>query len=306
MPVAVTCSSCTTRLQIPDNGLGKRVKCPKCANVFVAEDDDAPVEAELDNEIAEKPITVAKRRRAVDELPVPTGKRRAEQPDEEEAVELVEEVAEDEEERPRKKKRKKKRRRFRVAESKDEYEAPAWPWWVFGGGGVAAVMLFFLVLAVIAESPFVKFSAISMLIMMPISMVIFFMAMILSSVLVGAMEIGELHVAFVKAFAVCFIVNLVSLFPCVGIWITIFVWVIAVVVVFRLDFWEARVLVFFNWLLNFAAWWVLIYALTMIGNAGSMDDDDGFAPPPRNRPGINAPGPGQGPAFGDPNDDEDD
>jgi hypothetical protein len=113
----------------------------------------------------------------------------------------------------------KKRRRRQTVPSDGEHESPTWPWSGGGGGGVAAVMLFLLILAVVA-SPFspVKWMAVYMLIMMPVSTVIFFMAMILSSVLVGAMEIGELHVAFVKAFAVVFVVNLISLMPCVGIY----------------------------------------------------------------------------------------
>jgi hypothetical protein len=85
---------------------------------------------------------------------------------------------------------------------------------------------------------------------MPISTVIFFVAMYLSSVLVGAMEIGEIHVAIVKSFIILFAVNLVSLAPFGG-FISLVVWLVGLMTLFRLDLWEARMLLFINWVLNF-------------------------------------------------------
>ena len=37
MPVTVPCPKCGTNLRVPDDAVGKRVKCSKCATAFVAE-----------------------------------------------------------------------------------------------------------------------------------------------------------------------------------------------------------------------------------------------------------------------------
>src|SRR5262245_15643598 len=34
MPINVTCTGCASTMKVPDNVAGKRVKCPKCANVL--------------------------------------------------------------------------------------------------------------------------------------------------------------------------------------------------------------------------------------------------------------------------------
>ena len=38
MPISIQCPSCAKRLNVPDNLLGKRVKCPACKEGFVAEE----------------------------------------------------------------------------------------------------------------------------------------------------------------------------------------------------------------------------------------------------------------------------
>ncbi len=45
MPITVACSSCNRKLRVPDDLLGKRVKCPTCGNTFEATaEDEAPPE----------------------------------------------------------------------------------------------------------------------------------------------------------------------------------------------------------------------------------------------------------------------
>jgi predicted Zn finger-like uncharacterized protein len=80
MPLRVACPTCSAVVAIPDQFAGKRVRCPKCKNTFLA-----PGQAVLEGEIL------------VDE------------PAEEEEPE---QEREPEEERPRKKKKKKKRRSY--------------------------------------------------------------------------------------------------------------------------------------------------------------------------------------------------
>src|SRR5262245_38748993 len=41
MPLLLECSSCKRQLRVPENLLGKKVQCPSCGLVFVAEDSAA-------------------------------------------------------------------------------------------------------------------------------------------------------------------------------------------------------------------------------------------------------------------------
>jgi predicted Zn finger-like uncharacterized protein len=45
MPEPVQCPNCQQKLRVPDNLLGKKVKCPKCATVFEAKAKPAPAPA---------------------------------------------------------------------------------------------------------------------------------------------------------------------------------------------------------------------------------------------------------------------
>jgi predicted Zn finger-like uncharacterized protein len=85
MPTSIECPSCNRKLKVPDNLLGKKVKCPTCGNAFTAaEEPPPPIEDE-------------------EEPPPPPDDDLDEMPEEEEA--------------PRKKKKKKKGR-------SSEYLAP--------------------------------------------------------------------------------------------------------------------------------------------------------------------------------------
>jgi predicted Zn finger-like uncharacterized protein len=44
MPEVVSCPDCQSKLRVPDNLLGKKVKCPKCSNAFTARLDQPDVE----------------------------------------------------------------------------------------------------------------------------------------------------------------------------------------------------------------------------------------------------------------------
>jgi predicted Zn finger-like uncharacterized protein len=244
----VTCPSCASRLRVSDDSLGKRVKCPRCSGAFpVQREEDSPEAPEPETRVADQPAITARRRRPAEEEPVASVRRSRREENPEGVQEAPDDTNEPPAETPRKKKRKKKRRRIRHEES----ESPAWLWWTFGGGGIFLVMAILLVVALVThrDNP-VKACAIYLLIAMPVSTVIFFVAMFLSSIWFGAIEIGEIHVAVVKSFALLLVVNLVTLLP-LGGYLALAVWLVGLIGLFRLDLWEARMLIFVNWVLNF-------------------------------------------------------
>jgi predicted Zn finger-like uncharacterized protein len=304
MPLPVTCPSCAIRLRVPEQALGKRVRCPQCSHSFLAERQDEPPEEKQPEKRSERsPLSTGVRQAATDEAlarrrrgqdedeePVPEARRaprgeEAEEPEQEQ--EPADEGDEAPVESPKKKKRKKKKRRRRVD---DESDNPAWPWWVFGGGGMLVLMAFLFVLTVVLDwqNP-VKYAAAYLLVAIPVSTVIFFIAMFLSSVLMGAVEIGEIHVAAVKAFALVVIVQVVTVVTLpisfYGSYALSFVVsVIGLVMLFRLDIWEARVIVGINSILNLCLTLALIGVLHAIITHPEKGGDVGG-----NRPGQPSP-----------------
>ena len=81
------------------------------------------------------------------------------------------------------------------------------------------------------------------------SFAILVISMILTSAFMGGVEFGAVHVVLLKAIPVFVAVNLVALLP-YGFFLTLPVWWAGLMIVFRLDFWEARTLVVVNWVLN--------------------------------------------------------
>jgi predicted Zn finger-like uncharacterized protein len=296
MTQSVLCPSCASRLRIPEQALGKRVRCPKCSNAFLADkQDEGPVDSVPEARPARPPLSTALRQAKADEalsrpkadpdddyelVPVARAKPRGEEAEEpEEGLEPVDMSDEAPAEKPKKKKRKKKRRR----PHDDESESPAWPWLVFGGSAAFLLLSFLFLLTVLLDwdNP-VKFVAAYLLIGIPVSTVIFFFAMFLSSVLVGAVEIGEIHVAVVKAFGLMVIVELVSLLP-LGIYasycLSFVVSVIGLVLLFRLDIWEARIIVGINFILNLCLYLALMGVLhTIMTHAEKAGDVGGNRP----------------------------
>jgi predicted Zn finger-like uncharacterized protein len=62
VPTLVHCPECSRKLRIPDDLLGKKVKCPDCQGTFTAEAEDAPAEKPaVDEGVEEKPSSRRKR-----------------------------------------------------------------------------------------------------------------------------------------------------------------------------------------------------------------------------------------------------
>jgi hypothetical protein len=123
-----------------------------------------------------------------------------------------------------------------------------------------------------------------LLIMVPISTVILIVSMFISSALGGGIDFGDARVAIPKAVALILLVNTVGL-TCAarsgyaGFFMTGPIWLFGLMGLFRLDIWEARLLVTINWGLNFLARWVVMgvvlsLATGQMGGGGDGDDVD--------------------------------
>ncbi len=77
MPVIVSCSDCAKKLRVPDNLLGKKVRCPGCGNMFTASAD-----GQADDEAARSATDVEDRAEAIaDRRPVAAPAREGEDED---------------------------------------------------------------------------------------------------------------------------------------------------------------------------------------------------------------------------------
>jgi hypothetical protein len=126
---------------------------------------------------------------------------------------------------------------------------------------------------------------VTLIVSLPISTVIFFVALIAASMIVGAVEIGEIHVAIFKSFALILPVSLVTLIPFIGPYLTPLIWIPGLMLLFRLDFWETCMVMFFNWvpnyLLRIALMFMLLSGALHGGGGGGFDRDQ---PPTKSRP----------------------
>ncbi|HEY7158855.1 MAG TPA: zinc-ribbon domain-containing protein [Gemmataceae bacterium] len=120
MPEQIRCPECDATLRVPDNLLGKSVKCPKCQTTFTATT-EAPDEPER---IVKEPIRASSRR------PSP--------PVEEEEDEELPPEDEEEEERPR---RRRRRRRRSSAEAESAVAGPAIALMIVGGIALGLAIL---------------------------------------------------------------------------------------------------------------------------------------------------------------------
>lgn len=327
MPMVVLCPSCDSRLKVAVQPANGHVKCPKCSSdVRVRVPETAPAAPEqrvregLPKAAAARSKTVGAAEDRVSASPVKASKAPP-PPKEEEIPEFdLEEVGDESESHPakpkkkrqdenaddevvkvKKKKReedsaddeaprakkKKKKKKAKQALYGDE-DRPTWPVWVIGGGSVMAVMILLFCLGFMSRPGHpLKWPAIYLFISTPINTVVFFAAMFLCSIWFGAIEIGEIHVALFKAFFLLLLVNMVSLVP-MGYILTLTVWLAGLFTLFRLDLWEARVLIGMNWILNMGLKWLLVmFFLQYAASGGRFNVDDDDDPPPAR---VNMPG----------------
>jgi hypothetical protein len=97
------------------------------------------------------------------------------------------------------------------------------------------------------------------LILFAISIVILVGSMALASSVMGGIDFGQVHVVVLKGIGLLLAVNGLTLLP-YGIWLTLPVWWFGLMLLFGIDFWEARTLVVINWVLNLIAYFLIVTA----------------------------------------------
>lgn len=148
-------------------------------------------------------------------------------------------------------------------------------WWV---GGTAALLLIaaigiLLVLRSGHRDAVIAYG-IGIAVMLPFSIVILIVSMLATSALGGGTDFGALHTAILKIVCLLIAVNLVTLLP-FGVILVFPVWLFGLMYLFGLDFWEARILIAINWVLNsLIKTFVLAMVLTLLlhGKGGKLLD----------------------------------
>jgi hypothetical protein len=260
MPIHVACDACGSRLKAPDQLAGRKVKCPKCGAMLAvpggAEEETEPAPPPQPKKAPAHAVT-ARKRTAAEETPPPEpeGPTESEEPDDED--------------RPRRKKKKRRHRKHK------ESSTPPWVGWLTGGL-IAFVVVAVLVTVLVAawQHPEIMALAAVFGVMLVISTGILVLSMFISSAIVGGMEFGEAHVVIPKAMGLLCVVNMVSVVlfyisPCFGPFVALPVWLFGCMIVFKLDLWEARVLVAVNWVLNVGAFFLALGMVAALLNAGS-------------------------------------
>ncbi len=96
-------------------------------------------------------------------------------------------------------------------------------------------------------------------IFLAISVVILIISMFITSAFGGGVDFGQVHIVLVKAIPLLILVSVLQEVPGgFGIVLSIAVWWIGLMLLFRLDFWEVRTLVALNWGLNTLAHFLLL------------------------------------------------
>jgi hypothetical protein len=271
MPLLISCKECGSQLKLPDTFAGRRGRCPRCASVF-----------DLATAAAAAPAprrAVAPRTAVTDEAP--RGPVAAEdwQPEAAQGTELA----------PR---RKKKKRKKKEADS----GVPVWVWWLLGGAGGAVCMLAFFIVMFLTMRAEALIYFIVLLVLLPISTVIFIVSMFISSAVGGGIDFGDARVAIPKAIALIMVVNTVGLTCGLasgfgGFLMTGPVWLFGLMGLYRLDLWEARLVVAINWGLNCVARIALLTVVASLftaggGGGGFGGGDDGDDDPPDQIAGV--------------------
>jgi hypothetical protein len=257
----VQCPSCHSKLSLGDQFHGRRVKCPRCQQVMEIPDVVAP-QGSLASGHASSPS--ARR-----ESPPPI-RRPVAQPVEAAPIE------DDYEDRGRRRKKRRRRRRFHHSE--DSGGKPAWVWLVLAGGLCIAFLMFagsvWLAIALDIVVDLVVI-AISLAFMVPISAIVLFISMLVSSAVAGGIDFGPLKWAIPKAAVMLILVNLCYMIPLpyIPCFLALGVWIMGWMGLFGLDLWEARLVIVMNWIIMTIIKLFVVGILVSLVQSGRIDID---------------------------------
>jgi hypothetical protein len=309
MPILVTCHSCGNSLQAPDRLAGRKAKCASCGSIVVVSEVSIP-EAILVSGPKAKPKSRPRPAAQDDEpvwaVPIQEPVRQeaalaadivdAEPANGPEDVAWVEDVADPVETAPRRKKTKRKKRR--ESDRSEKTGVGVGIWWAISVGALALIILPIVLWANYAgHLGDVVYYAICMGVMLPVSLVVLVISMYATSYFGGGVDFGEVQTAIPKALLLLTLMNFVAVvLPWwVGFIFGFPLFFILVLVLFRLDFWEAGFLSFANSQLNQLIFIFAIAALLhgMGGGFGGPGPD--ILPPQEREFGDDRlfPGPGQ-------------
>ena len=258
----------------PVQGSGEaevQVRARKPAPVPAPEVEDAEVEdAEVEDaeEIDEPPRPIrSKSREAISARPL----RQTPPPEADDEDEEEEESAP----RPRPRRFKRRRRRHKTSSSGN---GRAWLWiryvalaviYIAVGGGFSIHM--------IATGHLGEWvvDVISWAIMMPISVILFFISMFIGSAIAGGIDFGDVRTAIPKAFFLLAPINaFYAMFQWyIGFFMAAPIWIFGLIFLFELDVWESWFMVVINWFLNVGANVLTVLIVVAMIHGAKMDKD---------------------------------
>jgi hypothetical protein len=310
MPIEYQCKSCNCTLRVADCYAGRKSKCPRCGSITIAGQPtspaaklgarreapkaapkeavrrpSSPVQGRLAQTRVGKPVRLPpleEEEESLDALPSEPkeGKERVAPTMSAEPLRRPspsvepEGQVEQQEDLPRSKRRKRKRRRPQSVASSGP---PTYLRWVIVG---AVYGLIGLSIAgyMIANGQLADLLVYGIVwaVMMVVSSIILVASMFISSAIAGGIDFGDAFTAIPKSLFLLAPINLLYLLPLAGIgfirfFLVLPIWTIGLMTLFRLDLWEARFLIFINWLLNQGAFFVLFMMFTAMMQAGKLD-----------------------------------
>jgi hypothetical protein len=279
MPRVFLCPACGKKLKVADTFNQPRAKCPSCGKTVGIPAAGPPA----------APAPPPKPRPPQDQYALTSDQQESPRRIPQSRLHGSED---DDRSRPRKSVKgevadrpRKKRRRKRPAASR-EGMAEWVPWAAALGAYLLVTLVAALLIAWAGPKELVIIYAIMLAVMIPVSTVILIVSMIISSALAGGISFGEVHVVILKSVLLLLIVNTIGLLPFDGTVAsvllgggTLVVWLVGLMYFFDLDFWEARFLIFINWVLNFLVKWLLV-AIIISALVHGGPRPPGLPPPP--------------------------
>jgi hypothetical protein len=163
---------------------------------------------------------------------------------------------------PRRKKKRKAVNREIADSEADKRRAPAWAvWWGSLVVVSALVAAAFVAMYMNGYRFLTLYSVIWLAFDLPISTIVFAASLFVSNWFGAGIELVNFGSLIPKALLLVLLSSLVGLMPCVGGLVALGVWFIGAMVFFKLEAWETRFLVAFNWVLGWATWLLLIRVL---------------------------------------------